>query len=99
MYKYSDLKKEFEILTWQWDELYGEHEEIKKLTEEKIKANIFSKERGLHRQDLFYPDEDEDEYGDNNNDEKRNNKNINSNFFKSQEEDDDDDEEGEEDEK
>ena len=50
----------------QWDELYGEHEEIKKLAQEKIKADIFNKDRGLHRQDLFYSDEEEYEFGDNN---------------------------------
>ena len=79
VYKYSKLKKDLEILTWQWEELYGEHEEYNNIIKEKRKADILAKDRGLHRQDPFYPDEDEsDEENDNEDD---NNINVNK-FFK-----------------
>ena len=73
VYKYSKLKKDFEVLTWQWEELNGEHEEYINIEEEKRKADILTKDRGLHRQDPFYPDEDESE------EENENNKNGNNN--------------------
>ena len=59
VYKYSDIKKDFKVLSWQWKELYGEHEELNIFLEEKKKADTIKKDRGLHRQDLYYPDEDE----------------------------------------
>jgi len=95
VYKYSKLKNDFEILTWQWEELNGEHEEYKNIVNEKRKADILRKDRGLHRQDPFYPDEDESE------EEKEKENNINNNnFFNfyNQNIDEDDEEEEEEDE-
>ena len=77
VYKYSKLKKDFEILSWQWEELNGEHEEYNNIIKEKRKADILAKDRGLHRQDPFYPDEDEsDEENDN-----EDGNNINTNKF------------------
>ena len=77
VYKYSKLKKDFEILSWQWEELNGEHEEYNNVLKEKMKADILAKDRGLHRQDPFYPDEDEsDEENDN-----EDGNNINTNKF------------------
>ena len=67
VYKYSKLKKELEILSWQWEELNGEHEEYKNILEEKRKAERLRKERKLHRQDPFYPDEDSEEENENEN--------------------------------
>jgi len=96
VFKYSELKKEFEVLTWQWEELYGLHEEYIKLVDDKAKADIFSKDRELHRQDPFYPDDDDDE----DEEKEKEVKNIGNNNFFSQNQDDDDDEgEEEEDEK
>ena len=77
VYKYSKLKKDFEILSWQWEELNGEYEEYNNIVKEKRKADILSKDRGLHRQDPFYPDEDESD--EENDDEDGNN--INTNKF------------------
>ena len=78
-YKYDELKQQIEIANWQWEDLNGEHDEYKKLVKEKKKQDDVIKLRGLHRQDLFYPDdEDEDdkyEIKDNNNND--NNDNIN----------------------
>ena len=59
-YKYDDLIKQMEIGDYQWEDLNGEHEEYKKYFKEKKKQDDFIKLRGLHRQDLFYPDEDLD---------------------------------------
>ena len=80
VYKYSKLKKELEILSWQWEELNGEHEEYKNILEEKRKAEILRKERKLHRQDPFYPDEDSEE------EEKNENENNNANKIEEEEE-------------
>ena len=78
-YKYDDLKKQIEIADYQWEDLNGEHEEFKKLMKEKRKQDDLIKLRGLHRKDLFYPDDyEEDEINEqssNNNDD--NNNNIN----------------------
>ena len=60
-YKYDDLKKQIEIADYQWEDLNGEHEEFKRLMNEKRKQDALIKLRGLHRQDLFYPDDYEEE--------------------------------------
>ena len=90
VYKYSELKNDFKILSWQWEELNGEHEEYKTIINEKRKADILAKDRGLHRQDPFYPDDDEseeEEKEDNNND-----KNKALNFFNQNQEEEEEDE-------
>ena len=78
-YKYQDLIRQIEIADYQWEDLNGEHEEFKKLMKEKKKQDDLIKLRGLHRQDLFYPDDYEeneiDEQSIHNNDD--NNDNIN----------------------
>ena len=61
MYKYDELKKQIEIADYQWEDLNGEHEEFRKLMNEKKKQDDLVKLRGLHRQDLFYPDEEDEE--------------------------------------
>ena len=61
VYKYDELKQQIEIADWQWEDLNGEHDEYKKLVKEKKKQDDIVKLRGLHRQDLFYPDEDNEE--------------------------------------
>ena len=74
-YKYDDLKRQIEIADYQWEDLNGEHEEFKKLMKEKKKQDDLIKLRGLHRQDLFYPDdyeEDEIDEQSNNNDDNNN---------------------------
>jgi len=60
-YKYDELKQQMEIADYQWEDLNGEHEEYKKLMKEKKKQDDIVKLRRLHRQDLFYPDEDEED--------------------------------------
>ena len=94
VYKYSQLKNDFEILSWQWEELNGEHEEYKIFSKEKKKADMLAKERGLYREDPFYPDEEEEE-------EEKDKNNNNNNFFNqnqnNDENNDDEDEEEEED--
>ena len=75
-YKYDDLIKQMEIGDYQWEDLNGEHEEYKKYFKEKKKQDDFIKLRGLHRQDLFYPDEDLDFiFNKKNNDVKQDNNN------------------------
>ena len=78
VYKYDELKQQIEIAYWQWEDLNGEHDEYKKLVKEKKKQDDIVKLRGLHRQDLFYPDEDneEDKYEIKNNTNKNNIMNI-----------------------
>ena len=93
MYKYSELKKDFKILTWQWKELNGVHEEYKIMKKEKRKSDMLIKERGLHRQDPFYPDEDEEEEE---KEEEDNNNGNHLNFFNQNQEDDEDDDDDEE---
>ena len=94
VYKYSKLKNDFKILTWQWEELNGEHEEFKIFANEKQKADTLRKDRGLFRKDPFYPDSDEEE------EEEKGDGNINNNFlnFYNQNQGEDDEEEEEEDE-
>ena len=79
-YKYDELKQQMEIADYQWEDLNGEHEEYKKLMKEKKKQDDIVKLRRLHRQDLFYPDEDEEddinEHVKNNNDNNINNINY-----------------------
>ena len=87
-YKYDELKQQIEIADYQWENLNGEHEEYKKLMKEKKKQNDIIKLRGLHRQDLFYPDEDEYNQGN-----QINNDNINYYQNKNNEEDEGEDEE------
>ena len=58
-FKYDEIKQQIEIADYQWESLNGEHEEYKKLVKEKRKQDNFIKLRGLHRQDLFYPDEED----------------------------------------
>ena len=77
--KLKKKMKQIEIADYQWEDLNGEHEEFKKLMKEKRKQDDLIKLRGLHRKDLFYPDDyEEDEINEqssNNNDD--NNNNIN----------------------
>ena len=82
VYKYAKLKKDFKILSWQWEELNGEREEYKIVTNEKKKALQLIKDRGLHRKDPFYPDDGESEEEKENNEETNNiNKNNYFNFY------------------
>ena len=83
MYKYDELKKQIEIADYQWEDLNGEHEEFKKLVKEKKKQDDLVKLRGLHRQDLFYPDE-EDEEDNNEMFQNKNDNKINNNYFQNQ---------------
>ena len=83
MYKYDELKKQIEIADYQWEDLNGEHEEFRKLMNEKKKQDDLVKLRGLHRQDLFYPDE-EDEDDNNEMFQNRNDNRINNNYFQNQ---------------
>ena len=101
VYKYSKLKNDFEILSWQWEELNGEHEEFNKVSNEKKKVQRMIKDRGLHRQDPFYPDdnsEDNEETGQKENENNNANGNNFSNFFSQNRNDDEEDEEEGEDE-
>ena len=86
VYKYSKLKKDFKILSWQWEELNGEHEEYKNIIKEKRKADILAKDRGLHREDPFYPDEEESEEENDNEDGSNINTNKFFNFYKRKQE-------------
>ena len=83
MYKYDELKKQIEIADYQWEDLNGEHEEFRKLMNEKKKQDDLVKLRGLHRQDLFYPDE-EDEDDNNEIFQNKNDNKINNNYFQNQ---------------
>ena len=83
MYKYDELKKQIEIADYQWEDLNGEHEEFRKLMNEKKKQDDLVKLRGLHRQDLFYPDE-EDEDDNNEMFQNKNDNKINNNYFQNQ---------------
>ena len=83
MYKYDELKKQIEIADYQWEDLNGEHEEFRKLMNEKKKQDDLVKLRGLHRQDLFYPDE-EDEEDNNEMFQNKNDNKINNNYFQNQ---------------
>ena len=83
MYKYDELKKQIEIADYQWEDLNGEHEEFRKLMNEKKKQDDLVKLRGLHRQDLFYPDE-EDEDDNNELFQNKNDNKINNNYFQNQ---------------
>ena len=83
MYKYDELKKQIEIAAYQWEDLNGEHEEFRKLMNEKKKQDDLVKLRGLHRQDLFYPDE-EDEEDNNEMFQNKNDNKINNNYFQNQ---------------
>ena len=83
MYKYDELKKQIEIADYQWEDLNGEHEEFRKLMNEKKKQDDLVKLRGLHRQDLFYPDE-EDEDDNNERFQNKNDNKINNNYFQNQ---------------
>ena len=90
-YKYDELIKQIEIADYQWEDLNGEHEEFKKLVKEKKKQDNFVRLRGLHRQDLFYPDEEDDLYTIDKTHNEPNN-NINNNFFQNQENEEEDEE-------
>ena len=90
-YKFDELQKQLEIADWQWEDLNGEHEEYKKLMKEKKKQDDLIKLRGLHRQDLFYPDEEDDLYTIDKTHNEPNN-NINNNFFQNQENEEEDEE-------
>ena len=97
-YKYDELKQQMEIADYQWEDLNGEHEEYKKLMKEKKKQDDIVKLRRLHRQDLFYPDEDEEDEEDDINEHVKNNNdnNINNiNYYQNQNNEED---EGEDDE-
>ena len=83
MYKYDELKKQIEIADYQWEDLNGEHEEFRKLMNEKKKQDDLVKLRGLHRQYLFYPDE-EDEDDNNEIFQNKNDNKINNNYFQNQ---------------
>ena len=83
MYKYDELKKQIEIADYQWEDLNGEHEEFRKLMNEKKKQDDLVKLRGLHRQDLFYPDQ-EDEDDNNELFQNKNDNKINNNYFQNQ---------------
>ena len=83
IYKYDELKKQIEIADYQWEDLNGEHEEFRKLMNEKKKQDDLVKLRGLHRQDLFYPDE-EDEDDNNELFQNKNDNKINNNYFQNQ---------------
>ena len=83
MYKDDELKKQIEIADYQWEDLNGEHEEFRKLMNEKKKQDDLVKLRGLHRQDLFYPDE-EDEDDNNEIFQNKNDNKINNNYFQNQ---------------
>ena len=89
-YTYDDLKRQIEIADYQWEDLNGEHEEFKKLMEEKRKQDDLIKLRRLHREDLFYPDDyEEDEINEqasNDNDNENNNDN-NYDIYNEEEED------------
>ena len=91
-YKYDELKTQIEIADWQWEDLNGEHEEYKKLMKEKKKQDDLIKLRGLHRQDLFYPDDEDDDYL-NIQSKKKNENNYNKNYFKNQDNDGEEEEE------
>ncbi len=92
-YKYNELKTQIEIADWQWEDLNGEHEEYKKLMEEKKKQDDLIKLRGLHRQDLFYPDdEDEEDYKNIQGHKGKNNKN-NIKYFQNQDNNEEEEEE------
>ena len=90
VYKYSKLKKDLEILTWQWEELNGEHEEYKNMMDEKRKQERIIKDRKLHREDPFYPDEESEEEDD------KENENNKINEFEDREENEEKEKEGEE---
>ena len=62
VFKYSGLQTEYDVLTWQWAELRGEHEELKDTIEKKQKREEIRKMRKLHRKDPFY---EESELSDN----------------------------------
>ena len=92
MYKYDELKKQIEIADYQWEDLNGEHEEFRKLMNEKKKQDDLVKLRGLHRQDLFYPDE-EDEEDNNEMFQNKNDNKINNIYFQNQNNEEDENEE------
>ena len=94
-YKYDELKTQIEIADYQWQDLNGEHEEYKKLMKEKKKQDDLIKLRGLHRQDLFYPDDEDDDYLNIQNKNKNKNK-QNNNYFKNQDNDEEEEKEEEE---
>ena len=92
-FKYDEIKQQIEIADYQWESLNGEHEEYKKLVKEKRKQDNFIKLRGLHRQDLFYPDEEDKE--DKKPEIQKNNDNYN-NYYQNQNNEEDEAEEEEE---
>ena len=93
VFKYTSLQSEYDVLSWQWEELRGEHDELKRTIELKKKKEEMRKLRKLHRKDPFY---EELELSDN--ESNMNQRNLKREDDKNNEENEDDEEEGEEEE-